>query len=222
MRKYFLIFLSLVLFVMLAFAGNRVLAMSSENYQIDKDSINFGGSEDGGSANYSLRDTLGELGTGDGESANYNLSAGYRTSDNEIPTLAFSISSNSVNLGVLSVSSVSMGSIVATTTTNALSGYNISVIEDGNFRAPSGSVINDVADGAVSSGSSEYGLRTSGIQGLYNSSDTNITGSLKPIASSNGPALNNSVTVIFKAAISPSTTAGQYQNKVTFICTGAF
>ncbi|MDD3006931.1 MAG: LamG domain-containing protein [Candidatus Pacebacteria bacterium] len=39
--------------------------MQSTNYIIDKDSVNFGGSEESTSASYKLSDTMGEIGTGE-------------------------------------------------------------------------------------------------------------------------------------------------------------
>ena len=40
------------------------LSMSSANYQITSDSINFGGTDQATSTNYKLDDTMGEVGTG--------------------------------------------------------------------------------------------------------------------------------------------------------------
>lgn len=70
-----------VTFVVLAFATNMdwvsAVGMSSQNYNIESDSINFGGglSE---SASYTLESTAGEVATGDSSSASYNLYAGYQ------------------------------------------------------------------------------------------------------------------------------------------------
>jgi hypothetical protein len=51
--------------------------MSSSNYSIQSDSVNFGGG-DSSSSNYRLESTAGEVATGEGGSANYNLKAGYQ------------------------------------------------------------------------------------------------------------------------------------------------
>lgn len=51
---------------------------SSTNYRIEADSVNIGGTEDSASANYKVRDTIGEVGTGISSSASYQISAGYR------------------------------------------------------------------------------------------------------------------------------------------------
>ena len=57
--------------------GVHVEAMSSSNYKIQSDSINFGG---GGSnsGSYSLQDTVGEIATGISSSTNYVMKAGYQ------------------------------------------------------------------------------------------------------------------------------------------------
>jgi hypothetical protein len=54
--------------------------MQSSNYQIERDSLNFGGGL-GSSASYVLEDTLGEIGTGRFTSASYILKAGYQQFD---------------------------------------------------------------------------------------------------------------------------------------------
>jgi hypothetical protein len=50
---------------------------SSTNYQIQSDSINFGGGL-GTSTSYTQESTLGEVATGDSDSASYSLRAGYQ------------------------------------------------------------------------------------------------------------------------------------------------
>ncbi len=58
---------------------NPVLGeMSSSNYIIQADSLNFSGSDATASANYQLKSTVGEIGTGETDSANYKTKAGYR------------------------------------------------------------------------------------------------------------------------------------------------
>jgi hypothetical protein len=52
--------------------------MASTNYQINWDSLNYGGSDTSTSDNYILRDTLGNPGAGESQSASYLLRAGYR------------------------------------------------------------------------------------------------------------------------------------------------
>lgn len=68
------------------------LAMTSTNFNVSWDSINSGGTDDGTSTNYLLRDTLGEQGSGFSSSSNYALSAGYRTGDKSDNFITFDIS----------------------------------------------------------------------------------------------------------------------------------
>lgn len=67
----------LILVVSLAPAIIHAEPMSSSNYKIQSDSMNFGGVRSG-SATYSLEDTLGEVATGVSSSTNYTMSAGYQ------------------------------------------------------------------------------------------------------------------------------------------------
>lgn len=51
--------------------------MSSSNFSLQSDSVNFGGG-DSTSGNYSLESTMGEIATGDAVSASFSLRAGYQ------------------------------------------------------------------------------------------------------------------------------------------------
>ena len=62
--KFLNIFLAISLML---FPFENIYSMQSTNYIIDKDSINFGGSEESTSASYKLSDTMGEIGTGESE-----------------------------------------------------------------------------------------------------------------------------------------------------------
>lgn len=62
--KIFNIFLAVSLIL---FPYARTEGMQSSNYIIDKDSINFGGTDESESANYKLSDTMGEIGTGESQ-----------------------------------------------------------------------------------------------------------------------------------------------------------
>lgn len=221
-KKAFRIFSILIIFLSIILYGSlKTQAMSSTNYTIPKDSINVGGAETGTSANYDMPDTIGEVGSGLGSSATYDLDAGFRPEAKK-PLLQFSISTNNISLGVLSTISVSSGNTVTTVSTNARSGYSTSVTADGNLRKDLVNIISDVIDGSVTAGSSEYGIRTSGVDGLFNATDTSVTNVPKNIASSASSVNNRNTTIDFKASISGSESPGQYNQKVTIICTGNF
>lgn len=87
------VFLALVISTPIA-----VFGMSSTNYQINWDSINFGGLDVSTSTNYNLRDTIGEHGTGYSDSENYKLKAGYRSGETLEPYLSIDIGTQEDNI----------------------------------------------------------------------------------------------------------------------------
>jgi len=211
----------LVFLNIFCYGSLKTYAMDSENYKIPKDSINIGGTEDGSSENYDLKDTIGEVGSGLGTSESYDLNAGFRPQAKK-PLLRFSISTNSVYLGTLSKASVSSGNVITTVSTNAFGGYTTSVVADGNLRMSLSDIIPDVVDGSVTAGSSEYGISTSGLDGLFNATDTSVTVVSKDVASNANSVDGVNTTINFKASISGNESPGLYSQKVTIICTGNF
>ena len=103
-------------------------AMSSSNYSIDFDSINVGGLDTGTSANFIMKDTVGEVATGQSNSANYTMRAGYRQMENQQISITVSDNvSGSVALGHLGLL---QNSAVASTTFTVVSqnaGYTLSI-----------------------------------------------------------------------------------------------
>lgn len=85
--------------------GALVYAMSSNNYSVETDSVNFSGGNSS-SAAYNLESTIGEVGTGDINSASFKNAAGYQqqfgtdSTDPSIPTslVATAISSSRIDL----------------------------------------------------------------------------------------------------------------------------
>jgi len=195
--------------------------MSSESYINWMDSLNFGGEETSFSTNYKLQDTLGEVGTGRISSTNYTGLIGFRQAEAD-PKMTFTISDTTVDFGTLSVSSVSSDSVTITTTTNAVDGYVTTIYETENLKTGAGSDIDDVADGTVTAGSEEYGIRTSGAAGQMNAADTSIITSPQTVALYSSWINGSAVTITFKAAISSLTSAGAYSHNVTLISTGRF
>lgn len=202
--------------------GSQALAqvMSSANYKIFVDSINGGGSL-GTSANYKLTDTLGEAAIGtDPTSASYKTKAGFEAISLD-QSLTVTLSTNSIALGVMSPNNVVTADEVLTITTNG-NGYTTTIVSDGNLRAGDGSDIDNVSDGAVTAGSEEFGIRTAGDDGQYNSADTSITTSAKTIASRSTSVNGGTLTVTFKASVSTNSAFNSYSNIVTFSTTGKF
>jgi len=101
--------------------------MSSTSYQIDWDSLNYGGSDSSSSTSYILRDTVGNAGAGTSSSTSYSDQAGYRAGifDQYISFKLFSQSGSSVQ-----TASGLAGNTVTTTTTGFLVNDYIVLIQD--------------------------------------------------------------------------------------------
>lgn len=96
---------------------------SSQNFQIERDSLNSGGLDSGTSTNYQLRDTLGQIDSGRASSTNYIIEAGYREGGVEQDILGFSAAA-----GVFGsrVTQTSFGGTATTTVTvSSASGFAV-------------------------------------------------------------------------------------------------
>ncbi len=142
MKKYF--FVVFASFLILIFSGVSQSALayvaSSTHYQIEKDSINFGGTDFSSSANYSLSDTFGEVATGSSTDLTKIVQAGYRAADNDY-FIAIS-SAGGVNLSPEingASGGSSMGSTTWQVTTNDPAGYELYLKSGSNPSLTSGS-----------------------------------------------------------------------------------
>lgn len=115
---------TVIVFLSLQLAGAQV--MQSNNYQIQSDSINFGGGLSS-SSNYVLESTAGEVGTGVGSSSNYALKAGYQQMQEVY--IALSASSDiALSPSIPGISGgTSNGSTTVTVTTDSPSGYALTI-----------------------------------------------------------------------------------------------
>lgn len=193
---------------------------TSESYRIFADTLSSGGAYST-STNFRVWDAIGEVGSEESStSTNFRARIGFGAlNPDNILTVAFNKSV--ISLGVLSPPSISQESLDISYATNA-NGFTTTISEDGNLRHTSGADIDDVTDGAVTAGSEEYGIRTSGSIGQQNNADTSITTSAKTIASRGDVAPSSSVTLLFRAAVSQSTPEGSYGHTVTITTTGNF
>ena len=99
--------------------------MSSSNYSIEADSINFGGTRSE-SINFGVEDTLGEVASGFSGSENYELRAGYQQLD-QFP-ISLSTTGNVVLPAIGGISAnVSTATMTATVETQNPSGYELSI-----------------------------------------------------------------------------------------------
>ena len=215
-------------FIVLAFlcveTPTLAYVMSSTNYRIQSDSLNIGGLRQA-STNYRMEDTIGEMATDESTSTNYKLVAGFMAKFP--PYLSFTVSTDSLNLGTLSSSEVTIKNHTITTITNAESGYTTNIKDDGNLRDGSNDIDN-VADGEITAGNEEYGVATSdsGVDIVTNSGNnaSALGQSGKSIALNSEPVFDGeTTTVYYKASISTNNTkAGSYSHIVTFTCTANF
>lgn len=190
----------------LSFPGQIICAMSSTNYFIYADSIETGGGLSVGGA-YSLEDTAGESPAGFSNSAIYEIRAGYQHMERGY--ISFTISHNSLNLGVLSTSAINSASTTLTVGTDSVTGYAVS------FFSVSGSMISGVSDGTVTVGSEEYGFSAVG-------SESQVVGDVAPavsaiIASTSSPAFSSITEMMFKASMSGTTVSGNYNQSLILV-----
>ncbi len=143
---------------------------TSTNYQLQSDSINFGGGLST-STNYQQESTFGELGTGVGTSTNYQLRAGYQQMQEVYLSMtAPSDVTMSPNLNGIT-GGTSNGSTTVTVTTDSPSGYSLT-IESANSPAMQNGV-NSIADYSqggdadfsflVNSGAASFGFSPSSV-----------------------------------------------------------
>jgi hypothetical protein len=210
--------LILALVLMVISISDVSALMSSGSYRIFGDSFSSGGGT-GTSGSYLLHGSAGEDFAGESSSASYVLLDGVQSLA-EHPTFTFSLSQSSVAIGGLLDSAIQSGSVTATTSTNAPFGYTTTVIEDGNLRSGAND-IDDVADGAVTIGSEEYGMALTGTDRAF-SDDQPITTSPTLIASRANWKNGAETIVTFKASIDGVTADGTYSHELFYVSTGNF
>lgn len=126
MLKNIITFIILFVLVLPILVSSQVA--TSTNYQIERDSINIGGSLST-STNYGLQDTVGEVGTGEATSTNYTLLAGYQQPSDTFISIT---SPSDVNMDSISglIGGSSASSVTWTVTTNSNAGYTLAIKAD--------------------------------------------------------------------------------------------
>ncbi len=198
------IFGSLLAVLLLGFPVASLAFMSSTNFQIISDTIGVGGGLST-STSYGLQDTLGTISIGIVSSTSYRIIGGFQTSESNGITLQ--VNNTSLNLGTLSSSMVSSANTTATVTTDAPTGYTLSV------GAVTGTSVTPVADGSITAGSEEYGLTTTGAESLV-STDVAVTNGLN-LASSAAAITGSATMIVFKASISSASAQATYSQNIT-------
>ena len=142
-------------------------------------------------------------------------------------------------LGTLSDAAVNGCEITNTVSTNATSGYNTTIVENGNLCSPSVAVctnnIDDTSGGTIVAGTEEYGVSTSdtdatGITADYDEvacggateNASAITGTAQIYADEIGAVASDATKLCFAASIIATTPSGSYSHITTHITTGNF
>lgn len=123
-----LVITSLILSLLLV---SQAEVRSSTNYQLESDSINFGGGQST-SSNYTLESTAGEIATGPSDSASYKLRAGYQQMHEVF--LSLSVASDVVmspTIGGLTGGTAN-GSTSVNVLTDSGSGYALTIKAENN------------------------------------------------------------------------------------------
>ena len=196
--------------------------MSSTSFVITTDDISTGGGNST-SASFISESDIGGRATGEAAtSASFAACAGYPCTLNVAPpSITFSVSPNSIAFGTITSGATASGTTTITTTENATNGYVTTVVGDGHFRNAGGSFIGDVSDGAVTTGTNEYGIGLTGTDRSF-SDDESVTTTPRTVATNAGAVTGSAVVVTFKVAPGSTSAAGSYSQIATFITSGSF
>lgn len=138
----------------------------------------------------------------------------------------YELSSTTLPLTTLSSTTASTGVVGWDVTADVPSGYGMYVVEDTDLQASGGSpVITDVADGAVTLGSIEYGARssdTSLASSTFDTQDTAFTTQLQQIGSRSAVSFKSRDFITLKAAVDATIANGTYSQTLTFVFVGNY
>ncbi|EKD33194.1 MAG: hypothetical protein ACD_76C00071G0003 [uncultured bacterium] len=124
-----------------------------------------------------------------------------------------------VVLGFASATMVNTSVSVLQTSTNELSGYTCTINENHNLQNSYGSDLNDVSDGAVSTGIEEYGIEKNGDDVVGSGTDTAILVTDEEVSSASSQANSSRTGITYKASIFEwLTSAGTYDQTLTYTC----
>lgn len=181
--------------------------MTSTNYSIIFDTLGVTGGDISTSTSYTISDTVGENFAQTATSTSYTVKGGFQSAD--FGSIAFSLSTNSLNLGTLSVAAVNKSNVDALVSSNT--GYTLSVLN------VTGSMPAAVAGGTVATGTEAYGFSVSGASASF-TGDLAVTNGVV-MASTTNVAVNEITTITFKAAMSATSTPGSYSQTVDLVAT---
>ena len=230
-----LIFLLSFLFALGALSPLEAVNMQSPSFRIQWGNINIGGRNQA-STNYQLGVTMGQIAPGRFASSGYLVRAGFQYIHSKI-AFSFTVSSLDINLGNLSPNTPATATNVLTVAAGGAGGYQVLAFESHPLRSESGDDIADttcdnndcdetVAGVWTSTTSYGFGFNIQGddipsdfIDTTYFRQFANQEAGESPqvIMSSNSVTQQSQATVTYKANISPTQPAGNYQTSITFL-----
>ena len=198
---------SLIILLIMLLPHIAWAAMSSTNYYIYSDSLDYGGGLSTSTSNI-LQDSIGsEIAVGISTSTSYQVKAGYQGVENG--TITLTLSSNNIDFGQPNASVIVTSSLLVTIDTTSDSGYTLSI------SSVIGSALVAVSDGAVNgSGSAEeYGLALSGSHAAFSDDRAIVSGLV--LSSFSSFITNDQTTLIFKAVRSSVSGVQNYSQDIT-------
>lgn len=224
------------------FPIKHVLAnMSSNSYLIQYNNVNMTGGKKS-SSSYSVTDTVGETAAGRYSSAGYLVRSGFQYIYT-IGNFSFSISNTMINLGQLTVGSHNTGTTALTVSAKGAGGYQVTTYENYPLKivGTSTAIPDTTCDAGTCTEGTAAVWTNASIPGFgYNMTGTDIPAAFvnstyfkqfadyssneapQVIMSSAGVVKNHQATVTYKAGISGTQAAGNYENNITYIATPGY
>ncbi len=138
------------------------------------------------------------------------------------------------SLYLMNSSSLTFNTLTTTTTQNIVlgfevtadidNGYVVQIMDNGEMQSVIGEKLNDVTDGTVTAGKSEFGARSSDTtlaETTFDTEDTAITTSFQDVATESTAKYEDRKFVILKAA-TDSGVGGTFTNSITIVASGNF
>ncbi len=215
--------------------------MTSNSYLIQYNNVNMTGGEKT-SSSYSVTDTVGETGAGRYSSAGYLVRSGFQYVYT-IGYFSFAISNTMINLGQLTVGSFNTSTTAITVTAKGAGGYQVTAYENyplkiigtsttiADTTCDAGTCNEGTAGVWTSTAASGFGYNMSGndipaafVDLTYFKQFADLSNNEAPqiIMSNAGVAKNRQATVTYKAGISGTQAAGNYENNITYIATPGY
>lgn len=131
---------------------------------------------------------------------------------------------NSFDFGTVSAGTEHTATVGTSVLTNISTGYSVYMQANQELQNASAQVMSEVTDGAVSTGSEEYGAEVTGATAFGGGSDLGVTTTQRVIqtsATASG-SVSDKVAMIFKLSITASTNPGIYTQTVYYTLTANY